>query len=200
VLEARFAWQLPAPVSLDPALVAAGAERGVTEQLIEILAGRGIRVVYGGAHVGLMGALADAVLAAGGEIIGVIPGLLVDAEVAHPGLSELRVVPGMHERKATMAGLADGFIALPGLGPAGTARQADRAAEPAGLLRRVAEVPGPRHPGAVRPPGPPGADPGPAVGGGVAGRDGRVDGAAAARRQVDRRRRLRCGPRKPSTR
>src|ERR1700733_12948071 len=79
-----------------------------------ILAGRGIRVVYGGAHTGLMGALADAVLAAGGEIIGVIPGLLVDAEVAHPGLSELRVVPGMHERKATMAGLADGFIALPG--------------------------------------------------------------------------------------
>jgi uncharacterized protein (TIGR00730 family) len=71
-------------------------------------------VVYGGAHTGLMGALADAVLAAGGEIIGVIPGLLVDAEVAHPGLTELRVVPGMHERKATMAGLADGFIALPG--------------------------------------------------------------------------------------
>ena len=78
------------------------------------MAARGIRVVYGGAHVGLMGALADAVLAAGGEIIGVIPGLLVDAEVAHQGLSELRVVPGMHERKATMAGLADGFIALPG--------------------------------------------------------------------------------------
>jgi uncharacterized protein (TIGR00730 family) len=78
------------------------------------LAARGIRVVYGGAHTGLMGALADAVLAAGGEIIGVIPGLLVDAEVAHPGLTELRVVDSMHERKATMAGLSDGFIALPG--------------------------------------------------------------------------------------
>ncbi len=61
-----------------------------------------------------MGALADAVLAAGGEIVGVIPGLLVDAEVAHLGLSELRVTGSMHERKATMAALADGFIALPG--------------------------------------------------------------------------------------
>jgi uncharacterized protein (TIGR00730 family) len=71
-------------------------------------------VVYGGAHVGLMGALADAVLAAGGEIIGVIPGLLVDAEVAHPGLSDLRVTGSMHERKALMAELSDGFIALPG--------------------------------------------------------------------------------------
>ncbi|MGD0924821.1 MAG: TIGR00730 family Rossman fold protein [Streptosporangiaceae bacterium] len=78
------------------------------------LAGRGLRVVYGGAHVGTMGALANAVLAAGGEIVGVIPGLLVDAEVAHLGLSELRVTGSMHERKATMAALADGFIALPG--------------------------------------------------------------------------------------
>src|ERR1700729_4225100 len=78
-----------------------------------ILAGRGIRVVYGGAHTGLMGALADAVLAAGGEIIGVIPGLLVDAEVAHPGLTDLRVTSSMHERKALMADLSDGFILLP---------------------------------------------------------------------------------------
>jgi len=61
-----------------------------------------------------MGALADAVLAAGGEIIGVIPGLLADAEVAHPGLTELRVTRTMHERKAMMAELAGGFIALPG--------------------------------------------------------------------------------------
>ena len=91
-----------------PEYLAGAADLGRT------LAARGIRVVYGGAHVGLMGALADAVLAAGGEIIGVIPGLLADAEVAHPGLSELRGVPGMHERQATMAGLADGFIALPG--------------------------------------------------------------------------------------
>lgn len=79
-----------------------------------VLAARGIRVVYGGAHVGLMGALADAVLAAGGEIVGVIPGLLVDAEVAHPGLSDLRVTGSMHERKALMADLSDGFITLPG--------------------------------------------------------------------------------------
>jgi uncharacterized protein (TIGR00730 family) len=78
------------------------------------LAERGIRVVYGGAHVGTMGALADAVLAAGGEITGVIPAQLVAAEVAHPGLADLRVVGSMHERKAAMAALADGFIALPG--------------------------------------------------------------------------------------
>jgi uncharacterized protein (TIGR00730 family) len=79
-----------------------------------LLAGRGIRVVYGGAHVGTMGALADAVLAVGGEITGVIPAQLAEAEVAHPGLPDLRVVGSMHERKATMAALADGFIALPG--------------------------------------------------------------------------------------
>lgn len=91
-----------------PEYLAGAADLGLT------LANHGIRVVYGGAHVGVMGALADAVLAAGGEIIGVIPGLLVDAEVAHSGLTELRVVDSMHERKATMAGLADGFIALPG--------------------------------------------------------------------------------------
>ena len=91
-----------------PEYLAGAADLGRT------LAGRGLRVVYGGAHVGTMGALADAVLAAGGEIVGVIPGLLVDAEVAHPGLSELRITGTMHERKAAMAALADGFIALPG--------------------------------------------------------------------------------------
>ncbi len=78
------------------------------------LARQGIRMVYGGAHVGTMGALADAALAAGGEVIGVIPGHLVAAEVAHQGLTELRIVDSMHERKALMATLADGFIALPG--------------------------------------------------------------------------------------
>ena len=78
------------------------------------LARRGIRVVYGGAQVGTMGALADAVLGAGGEITGVIPGHLVSAEVAHPRLRDLRVVGSMHERKALMAGLSDAFIALPG--------------------------------------------------------------------------------------
>jgi uncharacterized protein (TIGR00730 family) len=78
------------------------------------LANRGIRVVYGGAQVGTMGALADAVLAGGGEITGVIPEHLVSAEVAHPRLRDLRVVGSMHERKALMAGLSDAFIALPG--------------------------------------------------------------------------------------
>ena len=71
-------------------------------------------MVYGGANVGLMGALANAALAAGGEVIGVIPAALVAREIAHQGLTELRIVASMHERKATMADLSDGFIALPG--------------------------------------------------------------------------------------
>ena len=78
------------------------------------LAERGIGVVYGGGRVGLMGALADAALAAGGEVVGVIPRRLVDRELAHPGLTELRIVGSLHERKAQMSDLADGFIALPG--------------------------------------------------------------------------------------
>ena len=78
------------------------------------LARRGIGVVYGGGRVGLMGAVADAALAAGGEVIGVIPRRLVDRELAHPGLTELHVVGSLHERKAKMAELADGFLALPG--------------------------------------------------------------------------------------
>lgn len=80
----------------------------------EVIAARGLRLVYGGAGVGLMGTVADAVLAAGGTAVGVIPQQLVDREVAHPGLSELRVTGSMHERKAVMADLSDGFIALPG--------------------------------------------------------------------------------------
>jgi uncharacterized protein (TIGR00730 family) len=79
-----------------------------------LLASRGLRIVYGGGRLGLMGALADAAVAAGGEIVGVIPGALVEKEVAHRGLSELRVVGSMHERKALMADLSDAFIALPG--------------------------------------------------------------------------------------
>jgi uncharacterized protein (TIGR00730 family) len=75
---------------------------------------RGLGLVYGGGHVGLMGVLADAVLGAGGEAIGVIPQALVDRELAHSGLTELRVVDTMHQRKALMADLADGFVALPG--------------------------------------------------------------------------------------
>ena len=78
------------------------------------LAQRGIDVVYGGASVGLMGAVADSALAAGGRVTGVIPRHLVDRELAHPGLTDLRITQSMHERKALMADLADGFIALPG--------------------------------------------------------------------------------------
>ena len=82
--------------------------------LAEALVAGGARLVYGGGRVGLMGVLADAVLAAGGEVIGVIPHHLVAQEVAHQGLTELRVVGSMHERKRLMFELSDGFIALPG--------------------------------------------------------------------------------------
>jgi uncharacterized protein (TIGR00730 family) len=78
------------------------------------LAQRGLGLVYGGGSVGLMGVLADAALAAGVEVIGVIPRPIASRELAHAGLTELRLVATMHERKATMASLADGFIALPG--------------------------------------------------------------------------------------
>jgi uncharacterized protein (TIGR00730 family) len=98
-----------------------GASAGVDARYVaaaravgEGLARRGIGLVYGGGRVGLMGALAEAALAAGGEVIGVIPQGLVDRELAHPGLSELRVVDTLHERKAVMAARADAFIALPG--------------------------------------------------------------------------------------
>jgi hypothetical protein len=93
----------------DPSYVEAARRTG------ETLAGRGIAVVYGGGRVGLMGALADAALAAGGEVIGVIPRSLVERELAHDGVTELRVVGTLHERKAVMAELADAFIALPGV-------------------------------------------------------------------------------------
>jgi len=78
------------------------------------LAERGIGVVYGGGRLGLMGAIADSALSAGGEVIGVIPQALVDAEVAHRGLTELHVVSGMHARKAAFTDLADGFVTIPG--------------------------------------------------------------------------------------
>lgn len=78
------------------------------------LVARNIGLVYGGASVGLMGVLADAVLESGGEAIGVLPRGLFRRELAHPGLTELHEVTSMHERKALMADLADGFIALPG--------------------------------------------------------------------------------------
>lgn len=78
------------------------------------LARRDIGIVYGGGRLGLMGALAEAALAAGGEVVGVIPRALVDAELAHPGLTELHVVETMHQRKQLFTDLADGFVALPG--------------------------------------------------------------------------------------
>ena len=92
----------------DPAYADAAAALG------DALVRRGLGLVYGGAHVGLMGVLADAVLAGGGEVIGVIPRGLARKELAHPGCTELRVVGSMHERKATMADCADAFVALPG--------------------------------------------------------------------------------------
>lgn len=101
--------------------VFAGSSRGAREeyaqaaqQLARELVSRDCDVVYGGGKVGMMGVLADATLAAGGKVIGVIPKALLEKEVAHGGLTELRVVASMHERKAMMAELSDGFIALPG--------------------------------------------------------------------------------------
>ena len=83
-------------------------------QLGQALVSRDIELVYGGGRVGVMGEIAHAVLEAGGEVIGVIPRGLVDKEVAFTDLSDLRVVPSMHERKALMVELSDGFVALPG--------------------------------------------------------------------------------------
>jgi uncharacterized protein (TIGR00730 family) len=93
--------------------------RNAAEALGRLLAGRGIELVYGGGNVGLMGIIADACLAAGGAVIGIIPEALIGKEVAgrvvdHRGLTRLEVVASMHARKARMAELADGFIALPG--------------------------------------------------------------------------------------
>ena len=84
------------------------------QALGRLCASRGLEVVYGGAHVGLMGALADAALGGGGKVIGVIPNRLVEAEIAHAGLTKLHIVDTMHERKALMAELSDAVIALPG--------------------------------------------------------------------------------------
>jgi len=79
-----------------------------------LLASRGLGLVYGGGNVGLMGVIADAVLAGGGDVIGVIPHSLANREIAHTGVTDLRVVDSMHTRKAMMAGLSDAFIAMPG--------------------------------------------------------------------------------------
>lgn len=88
-----------------------GAE---ARRLGALLAARGVRLVYGGGRVGLMGEVADAVLAAGGQAVGVIPQALWEREVGHTGLTELHVVESMHQRKAMMAELSDAFVALPG--------------------------------------------------------------------------------------
>jgi uncharacterized protein (TIGR00730 family) len=92
----------------DPLYAAEARRMGI------YLAECGRRLVYGGGRTGLMGALADGALAAGGEVIGIMPRHLVDHEVAHTGLTELRVVGSMHERKAMLAELSDGFLAMPG--------------------------------------------------------------------------------------
>ena len=98
-----------------------GSNRGASDAYTDAardtgraIAERGLTLVYGGAAVGLMGAVADSALAAGGKVIGVIPRALVEREIAHKGLTELREVSSMHERKAAMADLSDGFLALPG--------------------------------------------------------------------------------------
>jgi uncharacterized protein (TIGR00730 family) len=88
----------------------ADGARALARALVE----RNVALVYGGGHVGLMGMIADEVLRLGGEVSGVIPQQLVDRELAHPGLTRLFIVKDMHERKAMMAQLADGFIAMPG--------------------------------------------------------------------------------------
>jgi len=90
------------------------AYRAAATELGGLLARRGIELVYGGGHVGLMGAVADGALAAGGHVIGVIPRALMDRELGHTGIQDLRVVADMHARKLPMAGLADAFIAMPG--------------------------------------------------------------------------------------
>jgi uncharacterized protein (TIGR00730 family) len=88
--------------------------REVAVELAQTLAAEDIAIVYGGGAVGLMGALADAAIDAGGTVTGVIPRTLLEREIAHAGLEDLRLVASMHERKALMADLADAFIALPG--------------------------------------------------------------------------------------
>lgn len=92
----------------DPAYAAAARELGV------LLAERGIRLIYGGGDVGLMGEIADATLQAGGQVEGIIPNFLMEKEVGHRGLTRLHLVDTMHERKALMAELSDAFVAMPG--------------------------------------------------------------------------------------
>jgi uncharacterized protein (TIGR00730 family) len=92
----------------DPKCVAAAREMG------EAIGRRKLGMVYGGSALGMMGACADAAVASGAEVIGVLPRALAAREIAHPGLTEMRIVGTLHERKAVMAALSDGFVALPG--------------------------------------------------------------------------------------
>jgi uncharacterized protein (TIGR00730 family) len=92
----------------NPAYVAAAQATG------RAIARRGWKLVYGGGHVGLMGALADAALAEDGEVIGVMPRALLTREIAHPGITRIHIVTSMHRRKALMGSLSDGFLTLPG--------------------------------------------------------------------------------------
>ena len=115
--------------------------RTAAAQVGRRLAERGLRLVYGGGSVGLMGVVADAALAAGGRAVGVLPLSMSETEVAHRGLTELRIVPGMHERKALMNELSDAFLTLPGgfgtldeLFEAVTWKQLGIHAKPIGLL------------------------------------------------------------------
>lgn len=104
----RLAVYCGSNMGTDPAFAEAAASIG------RALAERGIGLIYGGGRRGLMGVLADSALAAGGEVIGVIPEALRTAEIAHRGCTELHVVANMHERKAMMTDLCDGFITIPG--------------------------------------------------------------------------------------
>jgi uncharacterized protein (TIGR00730 family) len=104
----RFCVFCASSIGNDPAFTRAA------ESLGQALAARQIGLVYGGGNIGLMGVIADAVMNGGGQAIGVIPQALVDKELAHRGITELRIVHSMHERKALMAELSDAFIALPG--------------------------------------------------------------------------------------
>ena len=122
----------------DPRYIALAREVG------DAMARRGIGLVYGGGKLGLMGALADGALEAGGEVIGVIPEALVNSEVAHRGCTELQIVPGMHERKLAFTNLSDGFLTIPGgvgtmdeLWEAVSWAQLGYHAKPVGLLNAV---------------------------------------------------------------
>lgn len=131
----RIAVFCGANTGIDPAIHGAARATGLA------IAQRGMGVVYGGGHVGLMGAVADAALEAGGEVIGVIPGFMVEKELAHQGLTELAIVADMHERKMRMHTLSQAVIALPGgfgtmdeLFELLTWRQLDLHGKPIGLL------------------------------------------------------------------